>query len=405
MKIKAPKMVYISGEEMTKIVMEMILEKWIKPNLDISNWIFFDLSCKNRDLTKDKVLEDAITAGALIKAIFKEPTITPTADQAKEMGLSKAWGSPNGAMRRGWNGYTISRDTIHIEGLKLGYNKPVLFDRHAVGGEYGAGFKMVGKGTLKTIFQPIDGSEQIIIDERNLKDNLNAAVTYHNPLDNVVELAHHFFTRSLQQGVKPYIATKKTVFKWQEDFWKIMKEIFDKDYKQKFIEAGIFSENENLIHLLTDDAAMKLIKWKDGGFSMVAHNYDGDWLTDEIAQIHKSPGFLSSSLIGVAEDGAKIMEFEASHGTVADMYKKHLSGQETSLNPLGLVYALKGAMDHSEKLNNASEGKIQRFTDIMYRSVCNLMASGKGTKDLCGENGLSTEKFIDSVAEIISNKL
>jgi hypothetical protein len=26
------------------------------------------------------------------------------------------WGSPNGAMRRGWNGITISRDTIHIDG-------------------------------------------------------------------------------------------------------------------------------------------------------------------------------------------------------------------------------------------------------------------------------------------------
>ncbi len=51
-------------------------------------------------------------------------------DQAQSMGLSKCWGSPNGAMRRGWNGYTISRDTIHIEGMQLGYKKPVLFDRH-----------------------------------------------------------------------------------------------------------------------------------------------------------------------------------------------------------------------------------------------------------------------------------
>ena len=64
-------------------------------------------------------------------------------------------------MRRGWNGITISRDTIHIEGVKLGeiisplldqliirsmshlillgFDRPVLFERHAVGGEYGAG--------------------------------------------------------------------------------------------------------------------------------------------------------------------------------------------------------------------------------------------------------------------------
>jgi hypothetical protein len=38
-------------------------------------------------------------------------------------------------MRRGWNGITISRDTIHIEGIRLGFTKPVFFERHAVGGE------------------------------------------------------------------------------------------------------------------------------------------------------------------------------------------------------------------------------------------------------------------------------
>lgn len=43
-------------------------------------------------------------------------------------------------MRRGWNGVTISRDTIHIEGMELGYKNIVICDRHAVGGEYGAGW-------------------------------------------------------------------------------------------------------------------------------------------------------------------------------------------------------------------------------------------------------------------------
>lgn len=406
MKIKAPKMVYISGEEMTRVVMEMILESWIKPNIDISNWVFFDLSCKNRYATQDKVLNDAIAKGAEIKAIFKEPTITPTADQVKEMGLSKQWGSPNGAMRKGWNGYTISRDTIHIEGVKMGYDRPVLFDRHAVGGEYGAGAKMVGAGKLKTVFTPADGGTEIIVDERTLTDKLNAAVTYHNPLDNVEQLAHHFFSRSLAANVKPYVVTKKTVFKWQEDFWRIHKEIFDKDYRAKFIAAGIFGADEQLRHLLTDDAAMKLISWKQGGFSMVAHNYDGDWLTDEQAQFHKSPGFLSSALTGVAKDGAKIMEFEASHGTVTDHYKNHLAGKETSTNPLGMVFALRGAMDHSERLvlGEGKTGDISRFTKIMYDSVCKQMVE-RGTRDFSGPSGLTTEGFIAAVAERIKISL
>ena len=48
---------------------------------------------------------------------------------------------------------------------------------------------------------------------------------------------------------------------------------------------------------------------------MAAHNYDGDMLTDEVAQVHRSPGFITSNLIGKREDGAMIKEFEASHGT------------------------------------------------------------------------------------------
>lgn len=119
-KVKAPPMVYISGEEMTHYVCNLIVAKWFEPYFDVSAWERYDLSCKVRDETNDQCLKDAVEAGKRIGAIFKEPTITPTAVQVKEFGLSKPFGSPNGAMRKGWNGITISRDTIHIEGIDLG---------------------------------------------------------------------------------------------------------------------------------------------------------------------------------------------------------------------------------------------------------------------------------------------
>lgn len=80
--------------------------------MEINQWEFYDLSCKSRDDSNDKVLKDAVTAGKKIGSIFKEPTITPSAVQVKSMGLKKAWGSPNGAMRRGWNGNTNSHICI-----------------------------------------------------------------------------------------------------------------------------------------------------------------------------------------------------------------------------------------------------------------------------------------------------
>jgi isocitrate dehydrogenase len=282
-KMKAPKMVYISGEEMTNYCMNLILEKWIQPHFDTSAWEFYDLSCTGRDNSDDKVLHDAVDAGKRIGAIFKEPTVTPSATQVKEMGLKKQWGSPNGAMRRGWNGITISRDTIHIDGMELGFKKPVLFERQAVGGEYAAGHKMVGAGDVKTIFYPKDGSESQIVDQRVLDGSKNAVVTYDNPYNGVEDLAHHFFTRCLKVGVTPYVVTKKTVFKWQEMFWVEMKQVFDEHYATKFKEAGLLDKcGGDLQHLISDAATMQIIRWTDGGFGMAAHNYDGDMLTDEV---------------------------------------------------------------------------------------------------------------------------
>jgi len=398
-KIVAPPMTYIGGEEMSWYTMQVILKGWVDPFIDTSAWERFDLSCKSRDDTEDKVLHDAVASGARLGAIFKEPTITPSGEQVKEMGLRKAWGSPNGAMRRGWNGITISRDTIHIPGIKLGFDKPVLFERHAVGGEYGAGWKSVGKGRVLTTFFPENIKEgPVIIDGREVKDNENAVVLYDNPLDNVEDLAHIFFTRCLEAGVVPYVVTKKTVFKWQEGFWQKMKKVFDSDYKEKYVAAGLLKgTGGDLMHLISDAATMQIIRWTGGGFGMACHNYDGDMLTDEVAQVHRSPGFITSNLIGKSADGSLIKEFEASHGTVADLWHMHLRGEETSMNPLGMVVALLGAMEHAATLNPANKDEVFRFTGHCREAMYSAFRDGRGTRDLCGPSGLTTEGFVDSV--------
>lgn len=384
---------------MSRYTMQQILEQWVRPHLEISSWEFYDLSCRSRDNTEDQVLADAVAAGKRVGSIFKEPTITPTAAQVVELKLKKAWGSPNGAMRRGWNGISISRDTIHIDGVKLGYDKPVLFDRHAVGGEYGAGWKEVQSGRLVTQFFPSDGSAPVLCDDRIVKDSKNVVVTYHNPLDNVSEMAHIFFARCLEQKVVPYVVTKKTVFKWQEGFWRIMKQVYDEHYKDKFAEAGIVPGG-TLHHLISDNATMQIIRWTKGGFGMCAHNYDGDMLTDEIAQVHRSPGFITSNLVGRSDDGkTAIKEFEASHGTVTDLWHAHLRGEETSMNPLGLAEALMSALNHSAALRGGPvQEQMETYTKALRRALHNTFRYGQGTRDMAGPSGLTTEEFIGKVS-------
>lgn len=407
----APPMVYISGEEMTKYTCDLVLEKWIKPYFDVSAWETYDLSCKSRDETDDQVLEDAVAAGIRLGAIFKEPTITPSAKQVQDMNLSKPLGSPNGAMRRGWNGITISRDTIHIDGIELGYKNPVLFERHAVGGEYGAGYARVGQGALLTTFLPQNTNDPpFVVDARTLGNEENVCVVYHNPYDNVRDLAHVFYKRCLENQVTPYVVTKKTVFKWQEGFWSIMKKIFDEEYKEEFEKAGLLEKSGGkLTHLISDAATMQLIRWTDGGFGMAAHNYDGDMLTDQIAQVHRSPGFITSNLVGKhPENGTLIKEFEASHGTVTDLWHDHLAGKDTSMNPLGLVEAMIGAMQHASTMRrdeqqHSSETtelhqQVMTFTQTLRLALHNTFRYGQGTRDMSGPEGFTTEEFIDKVA-------
>merc|ERR1740138_1486723 len=379
--------------------MQLIMDKWVKPFVDTSKWDYYDLSCKSRDETNDKVLHDAVASGQKTGAIFKEPTITPSTEQVKSMGLKKPFGSPNGAMRRGWKGITISRDTIHIPGIKLGFDRPVFFERHAVGGEYAAGWKSVGKGRVLTTFFPEDiKTTPVIIDGREVNDAESAVVVYDNPLDNVEDLAHIFFARCLEANIVPYVVTKKTVFKWQEGFWQKMKAVFDADYKEKYKAAGLLDKcGGDLVHLISDAATMQIIRWTGGGFGMACHNYDGDMLTDEVAQVHRSPGFITSNLVGKSASGTLIKEFEASHGTVADLWHAHLRGEETSMNPLGMVVALLGAMEHSAVLDPSNKDEVFKFTQNCQKAVYKAFQDGKGTRDLSGQSGLTTEQFVDYV--------
>ncbi len=73
--------------------------------------------------------------------------------------------------------------------------------------------------------------------------------------------------------------TKKTVFKWQERFWKKMQDVFNTHYAPQFKKAGLVDEG-GLNHLISDSATMQVMRWRKGGFGMAAHNY-GAWVRSD----------------------------------------------------------------------------------------------------------------------------
>lgn len=114
---------------------------------------------------------------------------------------------------------------------------------------------------------------------------------------------------------------------------------------------------------------------------------------------------MTSNLAGKDDSGRPIREFEASHGTVTDMWAAHLRGKETSLNPLGLVEALLGAMRFAAEIDPNGDARVPDFCDDVRTVIHKAFVSGHGTRDICGPDGLTTEAFVDIIGSVLDRSV
>ena len=137
-KVKTP-LVELDGDEMTRIIWEMIRTRLILPYLDV-DLKYYDLSVENRDATSDKITVESAEAIKKYGVGVKCATITPDEARVKEFNLKKMWKSPNGTIRNIIGG-TIFREPIickNVPRLVTGWNKPIIVARHAFGDQYKA---------------------------------------------------------------------------------------------------------------------------------------------------------------------------------------------------------------------------------------------------------------------------
>jgi isocitrate dehydrogenase len=98
-KIKvANPVVDLDGDEMTRIIWQLIKDKLILPYLDLEIE-YYDLSVENRDATNDQITIDAAHAIKKHGVGIKCATITPDEARVKEFNLKEMWKSPNGTIR------------------------------------------------------------------------------------------------------------------------------------------------------------------------------------------------------------------------------------------------------------------------------------------------------------------
>jgi isocitrate dehydrogenase len=384
--------VEMDGDEMTRIIWQLIKDKLIHPYLDI-DLLYYDLSVEARDKTNDQITIDAANKTREVGVAVKCATITPDEGRVKEFKLKEMWRSPNGTIRNILGG-TIFREPIickNVPRLVPGWTKPIIIGRHAYGDQYRAtDFKFPTAGTLSMKFVGNDG--KIIEREVFKAPESGVALAMYNLDGSIRDFARASMNYALGRGYSLYLSTKNTILKQYDGrFMELFQEIFDKEFKSKYDENKITYE-----HRLIDDMVAAALKWS-GGYVWACKNYDGDVQSDTVAQGFGSLGLMTSVLL--TPDG-KVVEAEAAHGTVTRHYREHQKGRETSTNSIASIFAWTRGLAHRAKLDN--NPSLARFSTTLEKVCVDTVEAGFMTKDLAlligpDQKWLTTIGFLDKI--------
>lgn len=393
--------VEIDGDEMTRIIWDVIKNRLILPYLDI-DLKYYDLSIQKRDETDDQITIDAANAIKEHGVGVKCATITPDEARVEEFGLKKMWKSPNGTIRNILNG-TVFRAPIvtsNVPKYVPGWEEPIIIGRHAFGDQYKAtDFKVPGPGKLTMIYTPADGSAPQEYDVHDFPSS-GVAMGMYNHDESIEGFARSCFNYGLSMKYPVYMSTKNTILKaYDGRFIEIFQNIFDNEFKAEFEKNKLWYE-----HRLIDDMVAQAIK-SSGGFVWACKNYDGDVQSDIVAQGFGSLGLMTSVLL--TPDG-KCVEAEAAHGTVTRHYREHQKGKPTSTNPIASIFAwtrglhYRGTFDGNEDLTN--------FADTLERACIDTVEAGFMTKDLAlligkDQKFLTTQEYMDKVIDNLEHKM
>jgi isocitrate dehydrogenase len=393
-KIKvANPIVEIDGDEMTRIIWQMIKDKLILPYLDIE-LLYYDLGIESRDATDDQITIDAAEAIKQHNVGVKCATITPDEERVKEFGLKKMWRSPNGTIRNILGG-TVFREPIicqNVPRLVPGWTQPIVIGRHAFGDQYRAtDFLVPGKGRLTMRFEPEGGGEAKEYEIFNFP-GAGVAMGMYNLDDSIRDFARASLNYGLMRGWPVYLSTKNTILKAYDGRFKdLFEQVFEAEFKDKFAAAKITYE-----HRLIDDMVACAMKW-NGAFVWACKNYDGDVQSDTVAQGFGSLGLMTSVLM--TPDG-KTVEAEAAHGTVTRHYREHQKGKATSTNPIASIFAWTRGLAYRGKLDGTPE--VEAFAATLEKVCIDTVEGGQMTKDLAlligpDQPWLTTEQFLDAL--------
>ncbi|MBO4396270.1 MAG: NADP-dependent isocitrate dehydrogenase [Eubacterium sp.] len=393
--MKTP-LVEMDGDEMTRILWQMIKDELLLPYIDLKTE-YYDLGLKHRNETDDQVTIDSAKATQKYGVAVKCATITPNAARVEEYDLKEMWKSPNGTIRAILDG-TVFRAPIRVKGIDpcvKNWEKPITLARHAYGDVYkNVETRIPGAGKAELVFTGVDGQE--IRQTIHEFDGPGVIQGIHNTDKSILSFAKSCFNYALDTKQDLWFATKDTISKvYDHRFKDIFQEVYDSEYKDRFEENGL-----EYFYTLIDDAVARVMKTK-GGFIWACKNYDGDVMSDMVSSACGSLAMMTSVLVSPSG----VYEYEAAHGTVQRHYYKHLQGEETSTNSVATIFAWTGALKKRGELDGISE--LCSFADELERATLSTIESGKMTKDLAlitsmkNVTVLNSEGFIKAIRETL----
>ncbi|XP_069942290.1 isocitrate dehydrogenase [NADP] cytoplasmic isoform X1 [Cherax quadricarinatus] len=213
-KIACGPVVEVLGDEMTRIIWDIIKQKLILPFLDIELHTY-DLGIENRDATNDQVTIDCAHAIKKYSVGVKCATITPDEKRVEEFNLKKMWKSPNGTIRNILGG-TVFREAIicqNIPRLVPGWQKPIIIGRHAHADQYKAvDFVVPGAGKLEIKWISSDGNDSVQHVIHNF-EGAGIALGMFNTDESITGFAHASMVYALDRKLPLYLSTKNTILK------------------------------------------------------------------------------------------------------------------------------------------------------------------------------------------------
>ncbi len=265
-------LVEMDGDEMTRVLWQFIKDELLIPFIDLKTE-YYDLGLKNRNDTDDQVTVDSAQATLKYGVAVKCATITPNAARVEEYGLKKMYKSPNGTIRAILNG-TVFRTPIVVKGITpcvRNWKEPITIARHAYGDVYqNVEGKLGAKEKAELVITKADGTKEVML-IHDFEKGDGIVQCMHNVNSSIESFARSCFNYALDQKKDLWFGAKDTISKqYDHTFKDIFTDIYEKEYQDKFKEAGI-----EYFYSLIDDIVARIMKSKCG-MIWSCNNYDGE---------------------------------------------------------------------------------------------------------------------------------